>query len=320
MRNALGVMVAVAIVADSTVLGAQVADTGTVRTAPGVGIYYEKYGNGPSVVLVPGRLFMPEWRQLRRPDRTLVMYDMRNRGKSGRVEDTTRITIEGDVEDVEALRQHFGANRISLVGYSYLGLMVAWYATKHPDRVDRIVQIGPVPRAFGTPYPDDQTSGTATLSAEGRAAAQAWQAASRAPERADNAELCRIQHRFLSYWLVGNPANHARVPDACVYENERFDSQQRHMRAHFGDIQKRSFAKEPFTRLAQPVLTVHGTLDRNASYGAGLEWATTFRDGRLITVAGGAHQVWLDDPAVLADVDAFLAGRWPARAQAFGRN
>jgi hypothetical protein len=39
----------------------------------------------------------------------------------------------------------------------------------------------------------------------------------------------------------------------------------------------------------------------------------------LITVEGGAHQLWLDDPTVLPDIDKFLAGEWPARAQRFGR-
>lgn len=45
----------------------------------------------------------------------------------------------------------------------------------------------------------------------------------------------------------------------------------------------------------------------------------TFRDRRLVTVAGGAHRVWLD-PQVLEDIDRFLAGRWPAQAVRFGRD
>ena len=39
---------------------------------------------------------------------------------------------------------------------------------------------------------------------------------------------------------------------------------ERHLTAHFGDIQKRDFPREPFTKLEQPVLTLHGTMDRNA--------------------------------------------------------
>lgn len=292
---------------------------GHIDTAPGVSIYYERYGTGPDLVLIPGRLFMPEFAALARPDRTLVQYDMRNRGLSSRIEDANQITIIGDVADVEALRRHFGAEKVSLVGYSYLGLMVALYATEHPGKVDRLVQIGAVPRKFPTAYPADQQAGSESLSAEGKAAQEAWNAMRAKLDAVDPKEACATLHRYVGYQLVGNPANHAKVPNSCVYENESIASFGRHLTAHFGDIQKRDFPREPFTKLSHPVLTLHGTLDRNAPYGAGLEWATTFRNGRLITVDGGAHQLWLDDPSVLADIDRFLAGEWPARAQRFGR-
>ena len=294
-------------------------DRGQVETAPGVSVYFERYGNGPNVVLVPNRLFMPEFTALARPHRTLVLYDMRNRGLSRRVEDPSKITILGDVEDVEALRRHFRAEKVSLVGYSYLGLMVALYAAQHTERVDRLVQIGAVPRKFGTAYPADQQAGRDTVSAEGAAAYHAWQRVAQ-DKSADPKVVCAAQQRFFSFYLVGNPANHSKVPDACRYENELPANSDRHLRAHFGDIQKRDFPREPFARLEIPVLTLHGTMDRNAPYGSGLEWATTFRHGRLITVPGGAHQLWLDDPAILTDIDQFLAGSWPDRAQKFGRD
>jgi pimeloyl-ACP methyl ester carboxylesterase len=263
-------------------------------------------------------MFMPEFARLAKPDRTVILYDMRNRGRSGRVEEASRITIAGDIDDVEALRQHFHAEKVSLVGYSYLGLMVALYATQHPGRVDRLVQIGAVPRKFGTAYPPDQQGSAETLSAEGKAAWNAWE------PMADKVSLdpkvrCRTFMTFMSYYLVGNPANHSKIPDVCQYENESIANTERHLAAHFGDIQKRDFPKEPFTKLSQPVLTLHGTLDRNAPYGSGVEWASTFRNGRLITVPGGAHQLWLDDPAIIADIDLFLSGGWPERAQGFGR-
>lgn len=292
---------------------------GHVDTAPGISIYYERYGTGPNLVLIPGRLFMPEFTALARPDRTLILYDMRNRGLSRRVEDTAQISIMGDVADVEALRRHFRAEKVSLVGFSYLGLMVALYATEHPDRLERLVQIGAVPRKFGTPYPPDQQAGSDSLSTEGKTAEAAWNAMSANLDKADPKEACATLQRYSSFQLVGNPANHSKVPSSCQYENESIASFGRHLTAHFGDLQKRDFSREPFTKLDQPVLTLHGTLDRNAPYGSGLEWATTFRNARLITVDGGAHQLWLDDPSALADIDRFLAGEWPARAQRFGR-
>lgn len=293
---------------------------GYVDTAAGISIYYERYGTGPNVVLVPGRLFMPEFAALARPDRTLIQYDMRNRGLSRRVEDAAQITINGDVADVEALRRHFGAEKVSLVGYSYLGLMVALYATEHPDRIDRLVQIGPVPRKFGTAYPADQQAGSDSLSPEGKAAETAWNAMRANLDKADPKEACAVLQRYSSFQLVGNPANHGKIPNSCQYENESIASFGRHLTAHFGDLQKREFAREPFTRLEQPVLTLHGTLDRNAPYGSGLEWATVFRNGRLVTVEGGAHQLWIDDPSAITDIDKFLSGAWPDRAQRFGRD
>ncbi len=296
---------------------------GYLDTAPGVSVYYERYGTGPNVVLIPGRLFMPELMALARPDRTVIQYDMRNRGLSKRVEDASQITIMGDVADVEALRRHFGAEKVSLVGFSYLGLMVALYTTEHSDRVERLVQIGPGPRKFGTPYPADQQAGSDSLSTEGKAAEAAWDELGanlqKLDFKVDPKAGCEVFQRYLAYQLVGNPSNHAKVPNGCQYENESLASLNRHFAAHFGDIQKRDFPREPFTKLEQPVLTLHGTLDRNAPYGSGLEWAATFRNARLITVEGGAHQLWLDDPSVLADIDRFLAGVWPERAQRFGR-
>jgi proline iminopeptidase len=292
---------------------------GSVETAPGVTIYYERYGRGPNFVFVPNRMFMPEFTALAKPDRSLILYDMRNRGRSGRVEDVAKITIMGDIEDVEALRRHFGAEKVSLVGYSYLGLMVAAYATQHPDRVARLVQIGAVPRKFGTPYPADQQGGSDTLDSAGKAAEAAWNALRPNLATAEPKVAWATLQRFLSYSLVGNPTNHSKVPDACQYENESIANVGRHLTAHFGDIQNRDFPREPFTKLKQPVLTVHGTLDRNAPYGSGIEWASTFRDGRLITIPRAAHQLWLDDPSVIGDIDKFLSGHWPERAQGFGR-
>ena len=318
MSKLLATLIAATWLAGTAPALGQPAESGTVETAPGISIHYERIGSGSQLVLIPGRLFMPEFRALAAPGRTIVRYDMRNRGRSGRVEDVAQINILGDVADVEALRRHFGAERMALIGYSYLGLMTALYAAQHPERVTRLVQIGPVPRQFTTPYPADQIADQSTLDAAGRAAAQAY-VAMRDAGNADPAARCQSQARYLSYLLVGNPANHVRVPNQCALENESIANQQRHLDAHFGDIQNRNFERAQFTTLAIPVLTIHGTLDRNAPYGAGLEWATTFPDGRLITVEGAAHQLWLDDPAVIGEIDRFLAGEWPARAQRFGR-
>lgn len=129
------------------------ADTGYVTGADGVQLYYQRIGNGREVVIVPGRLFLVDALEPLARSHTIIFYDMRNRGRSAPVVDGALITIQKDVEDLEAIRRHFGVSRFTPVGFSYLSLMVVMYAAAHPDRITRIVQLGPVPRKFGTPYP-----------------------------------------------------------------------------------------------------------------------------------------------------------------------
>jgi pimeloyl-ACP methyl ester carboxylesterase len=173
----------------------------------------------------------------------------------------------------------------------------------------------PVPRRFDTPFPANERGGPETLSAEGRAAYEALERAQAASPPLDQRQLCELSSKFFAYYLVGNPANSARVESTCAYENELPQNLDRHLGFHFADIQKRDSPVEPFRALRTPTLIIHGTLDRNAPYGAGREWARTLPDARLITVAGGAHNVWIDDPTVVSAADEFLDGKWPARAE-----
>jgi pimeloyl-ACP methyl ester carboxylesterase len=293
-------------------------ETGQIETAPGVVLHYEKYGGGAEVVIIPGRLFLSDdFRTLAALDRTLILYDMRNRGASSRVEDGATLTVIEDVRDLEAVRAHFGAERFTPVGFSYLGIMVALYAAEHPERVERIVQIGPAPRDFDTEYPPEQTASEDSLPPEAFAARDAARQL-RTQSGVTQRQLCEADRGFLRYLLVGNPASAGRVSDPCPYENEWPDNLNRHFGHHFTDIQGRDFPASMFTGLTQPVLTLHGTLDRNAPYGGGLEWARTFPNARLITVQGGAHVLWADDPSIVQDVDTFIDGEWPARAQRVG--
>ncbi|HKY00121.1 MAG TPA: alpha/beta hydrolase, partial [Steroidobacteraceae bacterium] len=127
-------------------------EEGFVTSPDGVRLYYRKAGRGPRTVILPGRLFA--WDDLAwiARDQTLIAYDMRNRGRSDLVADDARIGFEEDVADLEAVRRHFGVKRMALVGYSYLGKIVVLYALERPQRVERIVQLGPVGPAFGTEY------------------------------------------------------------------------------------------------------------------------------------------------------------------------
>lgn len=137
------------------------AEEGYLRTDDGTRIFYQKIGRGDQVVIVPVRLFAFEAFKTLADQFTVISYDPRGRGRSDPIADAdkpAKIGIHQDVADLERIRKHFNAPKVNLIGYSYTGLMVVMYAMEFPDRVERIVQLGPVPMKFGTEYPKNLTA------------------------------------------------------------------------------------------------------------------------------------------------------------------
>jgi pimeloyl-ACP methyl ester carboxylesterase len=292
-------------------------ENGYVKTHDGYRLYYEKAGSGKQTVILPGRLFMMQDFKKLAEGRTLIAYDMRNRGKSDRVEDIAAITIENDVRDLEAVRRHFNASKFTPIGYSYLGLMVVLYAAQHPERVERIVQIGPVPRKWDTEFPAHLQNRDLKEIIPSDEWSELEKAREEGLKEKSPREYCLKHWNVLSRrMLVANQEKRNEVPVPCDMENEWPINFERHLKAHFeGSVQKLDVKKEYVQQVKVPVLTIHGKKDRNAAYGAGREWALTLPNGRLITVENGAHQVWVDDPRVLDEIDTFLRGQWPKRAE-----
>ena len=296
-------------------LASATPDTGWLAGPDGVRLYYERVGQGPRTIIVPGRLFLADELRALGRHHTLILYDMRNRGRSSRVKDGRLLTIQKDVEDLEAVRRHFGVERFVPVGYSYLGLMVILYAMDHPDRVERLVQLGPVPRKFGTEYPASLLHRDAAPVVDSAAAARVDSLERVGWAREHPQEFCR-ESRIFAVRLVGDPSKAAGLMDPCDMPNEWPINLQRHFEHHFAGVQRLDVPKHAVARVGVPVLTIHGTWDRNSPYAAGREWALTLPNARLITVERAGHQVTADAPeTVVPAIDEFVAGGWPRRAE-----
>lgn len=116
-----------------------------VEPEPGIELFVRHGGAGEPAVVVPGDFLLFDHLCPLAAHRRVIFYDMRNRGRSGRVTDGDRLTLEADLRDLEAVRAHFGLDRMALVGYSYLGKMVVRFALDHAGTVSRLVQLGAVP-------------------------------------------------------------------------------------------------------------------------------------------------------------------------------
>lgn len=70
----------------------------------------------------------------------LVYFDHRGQGRSARGAKET-YTLDNNVEDMEALRQHLGLDKIVVIGTSYGGMVALTYAIRYPQNVSHLIVI-----------------------------------------------------------------------------------------------------------------------------------------------------------------------------------
>jgi proline iminopeptidase len=285
----------------------------------GARIFYQVVGDGPQTVVIPGRLFLIHSLRELAAGRRLIFYDTRSRGRSDSIQDAKRETILDDVHDLETVRKHFGAEKVSPIGYSYMGLLVILYTKDHPEHVERVIQMGPVPMDYRTKYPAG-LSEDYNLSLDPAGVKKLDDLQKQGFDRNHPKEYCEQDWSVSHFALIGDPAHVDRIGmprnGLCDFPNEWPVNLDPHFEASFASIQMVHLTKEEIARVAMPVLTIHGTKDRNAPYGGGREWAMTLPNARLLPVPGGAHQSFDEYPEiVLPAIDQFLKGSWPQGAE-----
>ncbi|MGQ4646000.1 alpha/beta fold hydrolase [Lyngbya aestuarii] len=70
----------------------------------------------------------------------LVYFDHRGQGRSARGPKET-YTLDNNVEDMEALRQYLGLDKIVVLGTSYGGMVALAYAVRYPQYVSHLIVI-----------------------------------------------------------------------------------------------------------------------------------------------------------------------------------
>jgi proline iminopeptidase len=134
-------------------------ETGVIPT-PEVAIGYETFGvRGDTLPVIavnggPGlshayMMMNDLWEQVGR-DRLTILYDQRGTGASQKVAAGAAQTMDAQVADLEAVRAHFGIEKVALVGDSYGGFLVMAYAAAHPEHVAKLALSDSPPPSFKT--------------------------------------------------------------------------------------------------------------------------------------------------------------------------
>jgi proline iminopeptidase len=116
----------------------------------GAELYYRDIGQGPPIIILHGgpsfdhHYLLPEMDRLAATFR-LIYYDQRGRGKSAANVQPAAVSIQSEMDDLEALRVFFRLESVALLGHSWGGLLAMEYALRYPERVSRLILLNTAP-------------------------------------------------------------------------------------------------------------------------------------------------------------------------------
>ena len=290
---------------------------GFIEGADGVRLFYRVAGSGAVTIVAlhggPGvghEVLAPDLEPLA-ARHTVIFYDQRGGGRSG-LPDTTLLGMDRFVEDLEAVRRHFGMERMTLLAHSFAPLIAASYARTYPERVERMIFLGGLgPRredaiAFGQTRAAQRDS---AQTARWREIVQRF----RSGTPAEAVEACRESWKMMHDIVVAQGWPRPRgtscnAPAEAVLYGYRYTSQ----------VLPRGLGAYDFTRemggVRAPLLVITGDRDETP-VPAHRAWAAAVPNGRLLVIPGGGHYPHVEDPEIFFPaVDVFVAGGWPEGA------
>jgi pimeloyl-ACP methyl ester carboxylesterase/DNA-binding CsgD family transcriptional regulator len=212
--------------------------------------------------------------------RTAIRYDRLGTGVSDRDRPRKTLTLDFEVAVLEALVDHLGLDRLSLVGSSSGGPTAVVYAVRHPERVERLVLYGAFANGADLARPD---------------------------VRQAMLDLVRMHWGLGSRMLAD-----VFVPSGDADERDLFAAFQRRSAsaATAGDLLELIYAidvREQVAELRTPTLVLHRRGDRSIHLRAGEQLAALAPNAELVVLDGDTHLAWLGDSgAIIAAAAPFL--------------
>jgi proline iminopeptidase len=112
-------------------------------------LFYEVTGTGEPIIVIHGgpgldHAYLRPGLDALTTRNTLIYYDQRGTGRSTSELTATAINLDTFVEDIDALRQVLGFERIGVLGHSFGALLAIEYAARHPESTRALILMNPV--------------------------------------------------------------------------------------------------------------------------------------------------------------------------------
>jgi proline iminopeptidase len=313
MRHTNLIRIAVALVAlTATFLAAaqpRPTATGFLQVEDDIRLFYQRFGTGTPVLFSPMRSEMVTTFAPLLEHVDAVLWDARGFGLSDRPDDFTRVGLDHELADAEAMRQHFGAERVYYLGGSLWGSVGMLYAARHPSSVAGVISMAPL--AIQVDLMGEPDHPIVHDLADAHAELEAMRADGR--QVTHPYEYCVLEYRVGFSDSYVDLANFERFEAAnvCQYENWHMHNVLPiAFEAIFGSFGEWNWRDE-LSGVEPPVLLLYG--DHEAWPLSGVRaYAEVVPNIGWVEFVGVGHHVWNErTDEVIAMVETFVTGAWP---------
>lgn len=296
---------------------------GFISTPDGVRLFYKIVGSGTETLVAvhggPGNSFTSILNDLEplAKNRRVIYYDQRGNGRSDLITDGEKLSIAKHVQDLEAVRTHFKLDRMTLLGNSWGGLLIGFYAAAHPDRVERLIFHSPasptqelwsemnseVKRRLDA-QSDEQKKRFAAVNG-----LEIWQ------KSRDPRAVCREFYNLVLAVYTFNPESMKLFKgDVCSGSEDAIRRQFIVNREVWRSLGSWNLLPQ-LAAVKAPVLVIHGTADV-IPVKSSEAWAGAMPNARLLLIEKSGHMPQFEQPEIFFKaVETFLKGDFPAEAK-----
>jgi proline iminopeptidase len=112
-------------------------------------LFYEVVGSGEPIIIVHGgpgldHRYLRPGLDILAARHQLIYYDQRGTGRSDAALDSSAINLDAFVEDIDALREGLGFERVTVLTHSFGSLFGLEYARRHPEHLRALILMNPV--------------------------------------------------------------------------------------------------------------------------------------------------------------------------------
>lgn len=307
-----------------TVSNAQTQREGYITTKDGVHLFYKIVGSGAETLVAvhggPGNSLTsiePDLEPLSK-NRTVIYYDQRGNGRSDLIKDREKLSINKHVEDLETVRQFFKLDKMTLLGNSWGGVLISYYAVAHPDKVERMILHNPgePTKEFATEAAEEiQQRIDQRYNAEQRKRFAYLSNPQTMMKAKDPRAVCQEWFQMLLPTYVSKPESLAKLKgDVCSGSQEAVRYQQYVNQQIWNSLGDWNLLPS-LNVIKAPVLVIHGVADP-IPVESSEAWAAAIPNARFLLINGAGHISHVEQPEIFFNaVETFLKGNFPPEAK-----